>query len=151
MFVQCAKFCSIKTENVKSEDGFTLLELMLVLVVVSILSSALVLPFLSNLNEGSRPDVYATATQLAMADIENQRAQAFNDTNPANITTTINGRTYTRVVTKTYRDASFAAMPTGNTFGTSSTNDYVLVTATVTTANPALSVTLESIITPDYQ
>jgi prepilin-type N-terminal cleavage/methylation domain-containing protein len=151
MIIQCTRFCSIKTEKMKSEGGFTLLELMLVMVVISIIASALVMPFLSNLNEGARPDIYATATQLAMADIETQRAQAFDDTNPANVTTTINGRTYTRVVTKTYRDADFVAMPTGNAFGSSAFNEYVLVTATVTTTSPALSVTLESIITPDYQ
>jgi prepilin-type N-terminal cleavage/methylation domain-containing protein len=136
MFIQWIKFCSIKTGKIKSEKGFTLLELMLVLVVVSVLSSVLVMPFISNLNEGGRPDIYATATQLATADIEDHRSQAFA-TGTTSTTTVINGRSYIRDVVKA-----------NATLGTS-LDDYIKITATVTTSNPALSVSLISFITPD--
>lgn len=147
MIIRCIKFCSIKTGNIKSEKGFTFLELMLVLVVTSIISSALIMPFVSNLNEGARPDIYATAAQLATADIESHRALGFVTGNTS-ASTVINGRSYTRTVTKSFADASFASG--GNTFGSPATNDYILVTAVVATTNPTLSITFKSIITPDY-
>ncbi|MHC4269231.1 MAG: prepilin-type N-terminal cleavage/methylation domain-containing protein [Planctomycetota bacterium] len=160
MFIQWIKSFSIKTGKVRSEKGFTLLELILVLVVVSIIASALAMPFLSNLNEGTKPDIYSTATQFATADIESLRADGFGaivvtngvPTATANSPTTINGRSYTRTISTAYADADFSAI--NNTFNTINpvTNDYIMVVAVVTetTIVPNTSVTLTSVITPDY-
>ncbi len=160
MFIPCTKFCSIKIEKAKSEDGFTLLELILVLVVVSIISSALALPFLNNLNEGTKPDIYATATQFATADIEGLRADGFAAiavTNgvaiaTADSPTVINGRSYTRTISTTYADADFSAVNNTNTFNTINpvTNDYIMVEAVVTETTTNESVTLKTVITQDY-
>ncbi len=69
------KFCNNKIWKVKSEKGFTFLELIFVISITGILSSTLILPFISNLKEGTDPEVYATATYLAMAQIEKIRSE----------------------------------------------------------------------------
>ncbi len=160
MFIKWIKFWSTKTGKVSSEKGFTLLELILVLVVVSIIASALAMPFLSSLNEGTKPDIYATATQCATADVEDLRADGFAaitvtngaPTATAGSPTVINGRSYTRTISTKYADADFSAG--NNTFDdtTPVTNDYIMVVAVVTetTIVPNASVTLTSVITPDY-
>ena len=156
MFIQWIKFCSIKTGKVKSEKGFTLLELILVLVVVSVISSALAMPYLSNLSDGAKPDIYATATQFATADMEDLRADGFAAmaiTNGVPIATAdsptlINGRSYTRTISTTFADANFNAGH--NTFNDINpvTNDYIMVETVVTetTIVPNASVTLRSVI-----
>jgi prepilin-type N-terminal cleavage/methylation domain-containing protein len=153
MIIQSARFCSIKTEKMKSEGGFTLLELMLVMVVISIIASALVMPFLSNLNEGARPDIYATATQLASADLDLQRASGYASITigtTTGSTITMNGRDYDRSITKGYVSADRA--DNANAFTpTGSVTDYKKVTAKVTTTNPGLEVELWTIVSPkDY-
>ena len=162
MFIQSARFRSIKTEKVRSEGGFTLLELMLVMVVISVISSALVMPFLSNLKEATRPDIYANATQLASADLDAQRALGYGSITidpSTGITTitgtpiTINGRAYARSVTKSYVIASLD--DNTNVFTDSTTSpyqtDYKKIIAKVTTTNPSLEVELWSIVSPnDY-
>ena len=60
-------------EKVKSEKGFTLLELIFVTVVTGILSSTLILPFTSSIKQGTRPEIYATAAYLAHKEIEELR------------------------------------------------------------------------------
>ncbi len=156
MFIQWIKYCSSKTGKVKSEKGFTLVELLVVLVVTGVLASTLVIPFASNVNQAARPGIYTTATQLASADLEYQKMLGFsaitvpNGAVAGSSTTVINGRSYTRTVTTSYADADFNAG--GNSFVAPVTNDYIIVEATVTetTMNPNLSVSLKSIITPDY-
>ncbi len=66
-------------EKVKSEKGFTLLELIFVMVVTMILSSTLVLPFISSIKQGTRPEIYATATYLAMGEIEEKRTMGYTN------------------------------------------------------------------------
>ena len=64
------KFFNSKTGKVKSEKGFTLVELIFVTVVTGILSSSLMLPLLNSMKQGTRPEIYATATYLAEKEIE---------------------------------------------------------------------------------
>jgi prepilin-type N-terminal cleavage/methylation domain-containing protein len=148
MFIRWIRFFRFDTEKMRSESGFTLLELILVLVVTSILSSALVMPFLSNLNDGVKPDIYATATQLAAAELEDKKAQGFAAIVVGTVVTptVINGRSYTKSVATQYVDYDAV----NNEFDPPVTNDYIMATATVTEAVSNTLVVLETIITPDY-
>ena len=64
------KFFKSKIGKVKSEKGFTLVELIFVTVVIGTLSSSLMLPLLNSIKQGTRPEIYATATYLAEKEIE---------------------------------------------------------------------------------
>ena len=66
-------------EKVKSEKGFTLLELIFVMVIVGVLSSTLILPFMSGMKQGTRPEIYATATYLAQKEIEEFRNAGYTN------------------------------------------------------------------------
>ncbi len=151
MFIQWLKFCSNKTGKVKSEQGFTLVEVVMVFVVMSILSSTLVVPFLSNLNSGTRADIYATAAQLAAADMENLREDVKSNgddlnsiTAEADINTVINDRTYVSSFVNTRFLADLVTPDVGG--------DYVIAEVTVTEAvsDPPVVVTLYGIISKNY-
>ncbi len=150
MIIQWIKFCSIKSGKVKSEQGFTLVEVIFVFVVMSILSSTLVLAHLTSLNQGIEADIYVTASQLASADIENLRETVRGSGNLndiiglADINTSINNRTYVSSFANT-RVQSDLITPDG-------TGDYVIVVATVTetVSNPDIAVTIYGIISQDY-
>ncbi len=137
MLIQWVKFCSKKSGKVKSEEGFTLVEVVLVFVVVSILSSSLVLPFLSSLNEGTRADIYTNAAHIASMDIDSWRAGSFSaiplSTGTTGADIVINGRAYARTYNNTLVDT-----------------DYKHVFATVS-STPGVSVTLYGIISTDYK
>jgi len=64
------KFFNSKIDNVKSEKGFTLVELIFVTVVTGILSSSLMLPLMNSMKKGTRPEIYATATYMAEKELE---------------------------------------------------------------------------------
>ena len=65
--------------KVQSERGFTLIELILVMVVTGIISSTLVLPFMAGLRRGTSPEISATATYLAQKEIEEFRNAGFTN------------------------------------------------------------------------
>jgi len=71
------KFFNIKTDNIKSEEGFTLVELILVTIVTGILSSSLVLPFLSSMKNATQPEIYNTASYLAVNEMEKKRSTGY--------------------------------------------------------------------------
>ncbi len=154
MFIQWIKFCGIKTEGVKSEEGFTLLEVVLVFVVMSILSSTIVLPFITSLNSGTKADIHATAAQLAAADIEGLRGMNFvtiaGGANPSAVTTTtINNRSYERQYTFLQQASSWSgSVPTLST----GTGDYLWIAATVTetVSDPDVVVTMYGLISAGY-
>ncbi len=156
MFIQWIKFCSIKTERVKSEEGFTLLEVVLVFVVMSILSSTIVLPFITSLNSGTKADIHATAAQLAAADIENLRGQGFaslvGGVSPSAVTTTtINNRSYERQYTFVQQTSSWAgSVPTLT--DTAGAGNYFRIAATVTetVSDPDVVVTMYGLISTGY-
>ncbi len=146
MLIQWIKFCGIKTGKVKSEEGFTLLEVILVFVVMSILSSTLVMPFITSLNSGTKADLHATAAQLAAAEIEAMRENGFGAVVAgvvAGANITINDRTYTRSSDSTLVDSSLAADASGDYY-------WVETTVTETVSDPDVVVVLYAIISTDY-
>lgn len=84
------KFCNIKTGKIKSEKGFTLLELIFVTVVTGIISSSLILPFTSSIRQGTRPEIYNTATYLAVEEIEKKRSDGYPAVGIGTATSSIN-------------------------------------------------------------
>ncbi len=72
------KFCNIKIGKVKSEKGFTLVELIFVTVITGTLSSTLILPFMSGIKQATRPEIYNTATYLAVEEIERKRSDGYS-------------------------------------------------------------------------
>ncbi len=150
MFIRWIKFCGIKAGKVKSEKGFTLLEVILVFVVMSILSTTLVLPFFASLNNGTTADIHATAAQLASADIEIMRESGFGSITLGTVTETnitINNRTYQRQSVNTARLDDLTEDTSG-----AGTHNYIrtLVTVTETASNPNVVVTMYGIISRDY-
>ncbi len=153
------KTCNNKICKVKSEEGFTLLELIMVMVVTSILSSSLILPFSSSLRQGTMPEIYNTATYLAMDEMEWKRNDGYTSvgaaidagTNPLTTTTTLNNigntvlRNYTvqtvsQYVTHSAGNFSFSATPT----------EMIGVTTTVSNANIPNNVILSEILVEDF-
>ncbi len=143
------KFCNIKIGKVKSEKGFTLLELIMVTVVVGILSSTLIMPFMSGMKQGTRPEIYATATYLAHKEIEELKNAGYTNTTGilGNVpsTLTLNGRNYTEDSIREYVSYS------GGTFVTSaSPTEFIRVTETVSNSENSDVVTLWTILAKDF-
>ncbi len=123
-------------EKVKSEKGFTLLELIFVMVIIGVLSSSLVLPFISNLKQATRPEMYNTATYISVGMMETARAQGYTNiradiegaTNPNPTTNTqdVGGRTYTWT-----KVDEFVSHSAGNFSFSSTPTEYIKVTTTV--------------------
>jgi prepilin-type N-terminal cleavage/methylation domain-containing protein len=154
-------------EKVRSEKGFTFLELIFVMVVTGILSSTLILPFTAGLKQGTRPEIYNTATYLAVEVLEEYKSEGYtyvktnNSTligdpiSPAltdvqlasydangNITRT---RTYSRVVRAGYVDD-----PSDTSLDTSTATEYIKVTVTVSNSDIPNNVELWTILAKDF-
>lgn len=138
----------IQLRYMRSEGGFTLLELILVLVVTGILSSALIMPFISGLKQATRPEIYATTTYLAQKKIEELRSQGYtaagSSLGATTSTVTKEGRIYDEQVVTEYVDHS------GSTFSTPAVStEFIRVTVTV--SNPNISnVSLWTILVDDF-
>jgi prepilin-type N-terminal cleavage/methylation domain-containing protein len=133
---------------VKSERGFTLLELIMVMVVMGIISSALVLPFLAGLKQATRPEIYATATYLAQEEIEKKRSEGYSTTSGSIGTSSptvppLKGRTYTKQVVTEYVTHSSGSFSTS-----ASSTEFIKVTATV--SNSDINVELWTILAKDF-
>ncbi len=161
MFIQWMKFHSIKSGKVKSEEGFTLVEVIMVFVIMSIFSTTIVLPFLSNLNNGTRADIYATAAHIGARDIEDWRGSGFGNFPMSGTGSTgndieINGRTYVRTYFNTRVRSSYTNI--SNTFVTFDTTgpvdgqNYIMVNAIVTeySSDPDVQVTMYGLISRNY-
>ncbi len=117
--------------KVQSERGFTLIELILVMVVTGIISSTLVLPFMAGIQRGTSPEISATATYLAQKEIEEFRNAGFAICtgilgNVDSYVNGLNGRNYTEASVREYVSYS------SGTFTTSaSATHYIRVTVTV--------------------
>ncbi len=158
MFIQWMKFHSIKSGKVKSEEGFTLVEVIMVFVIMSIFSTTIVLPFLSNLNNGTRADIYATAAHIGARDIEDWRGSGFGNFPMSGTGSTgndieINGRTYVRTfinnrVSSSYTDVTNTAV----TYIDNALGSYIRVKATVTeySSDPDVQVTMYGLISRNY-
>jgi prepilin-type N-terminal cleavage/methylation domain-containing protein len=133
----------------KSERGFTLLELIMVMVVMGIISSSLVLPFLAGLKQATRPEIYATATYLAQEEIEKKRGEGYSTTS-GNLGTSSSdvekkGRTYTETVLTEYVEHDSV----NEEFDTSvSSTEFIKVTVTV--SNSDINVELWTILAKDF-
>lgn len=143
------KFCKNRIWNVKSERGFTLMEIVMVVTVTGILSSTLVTPFINGIKQGTRPEIYATATYLAQKKIEELRSSGYTTTSGSIGTSTGNvtkkGRIYTEQVVTEYVTHS------GSSFSTSgSSTEYIRATATVSNSVIPDNVIIWTILAKDF-
>ncbi|GAX61084.1 prepilin-type N-terminal cleavage/methylation domain protein [Candidatus Scalindua japonica] len=133
----------------KSERGFTLVELVMIITVTGVLSSTLVVPFATGIKQGTRPEIYATATYLAQKEIEELKNAGYTiaTSNLGNVpsSVTLNGRLYTENSTREYVSHS------GSTFTYSaSPTDFIRVTESVSNSENADVVTLWAILAKDF-
>ncbi len=85
------------TGKLMSERGMTIVETIMVVIVSGMLLAVFLPTFLTSINEGTKPEKYATALYVAQEEIEKKRGAGY--TNASNgtdsISVTIKGRTYT--------------------------------------------------------
>lgn len=118
--------------KVESDSGFTLIELILVMVVTGIISSTLVLPFMAGLQKGTSPEISATATYLAQKEIEEFRNAGYtkiiDEGQIGNIssTVTLNGIFYTEGSIR-----EFVSYSSGTFTTSASATEFIRVTETV--------------------
>jgi prepilin-type N-terminal cleavage/methylation domain-containing protein len=135
--------------KVQSESGFTLIELILVMVVTGLISSTLVLPFMAGLKRGTSPEISATATYLAQKEIEEFRNAGYTITGgilgTVPSTVTLNGILYTESSIREYVSYS------SGTFTTSaSATEFIRVTETVSNNRNSDVVALWAILVRDF-
>ena len=135
--------------KVQSERGFTLIELILVMVVTGIISSTLILPFMAGLKRGTRPEISATATYLAQKEIEEFRNAGYTIAvgilGPVPSTVTLNGILYTENSVREYVSYS------SGTFTTSaSATEFIRVTETVSNDENSDVVSLWTILVRSF-
>ncbi len=145
--------------KLKSEEGFTFLELIMVMVVTGVLSTTLILPFSSSMKQATIPEIYSTASYLAMDEMEWKRNDGYTDisddintgTNPLTTTTNVDDvgntierdyvvQTVSEYVTQSSGSFSFSAVPT----------ELVRVTVTVSNANVPNNVILSQVLLNDF-
>jgi len=149
------RFINSKIDKVKSEKGFTLVELVFVMVVTGILSSSLMLPILNSMKEGTRPQIYATATYLAAKELEELKtggytyvAASYMGNSPSTVILyedTPTEITYTEDSVREYVSYS------GGTFVYSaSPTEYIRITETVSNDKNSDVVSLWTILIKDF-
>ncbi len=153
------KFCNIKTGEIKSEKGFTLLEVIFVVTITGILSSTLILPFSSSIKQGTQPEIYNTATYLAVDEMELKRKESYPAvsiaidaaTNPLTTVTNppldIGGRPYTVQTVSEY--VTHSVGPPERFIYSATLTEFIRVTATVSNPNITNDVVLWEILTRD--
>jgi type II secretory pathway pseudopilin PulG len=155
------KFFNSKIDKVKSEKGFTFVELIFVTIVTGILSSSLMLPLLNSIKQGTRPEIYATATYLAEKEIEELKNAGYTivaasemgnspskvilyEDTPREITYTENGvREYVRRVGTNFVDPD----PLDPLFPVT---EFIRVTETVSNDKNSAVVSLWTILAKDF-
>ncbi len=142
-------FFNSKIGKVKSEKGFTFVELVLVMIVTGIISSSLMLPLLNSMKQGTRPEIYATATYLAEKEIEELKNAGYTlatgNLGFVPSVVTLNGRTYTEDSVREYVSYS------GGTFVYSATpTEYIRITETVSNDKNSDVVSLWTILIKDF-
>ena len=143
------KLCKNQIWNLKSERGFTLMELIMIVTVTGILSSTLVIPFTSGIKQGTRPEIYSTATYLAQKKIEEIRSQGYTYTSGIIGTSTGNvtkkGRVYTEQVVTEYVSHS-----AGSFSAEASSTEYIRATITVSNTTIPDDIVLWTILAKDF-
>ncbi len=142
-------FCKNKLWNLKSESGFTLAELIMIVTVTGIISSALATPFISGIKQGTRPEIYATAAYLAQKKIEELRSDGYTTVSGSIGSTSGNvtkkGRVYTEQVVTEY------VSHTAGSFNTeASSTEYIRATVTVSNSVIPDNVTIWTILAKDF-
>ncbi len=109
------------------------------------------LPLLNSMKQGTRPEIYATATYAAEKEIEELKNGGYtivaDPSNMSNVqsTVTLNGRTYTEDSIREYVSYS------GGTFVTSaSATLYIRITETVSNSENSVVVSLWTILAKDF-
>ena len=138
--------------KVQSERGFTLIELILVIVVTGIISSTLVLPFMAGLQRGTSPEIIATATYLAQKEIEEFRNAGYtNCVANANIGTTVNSSLTLNGILYTESSVREYVSYSGGTFVTSGTaTQFIKFTETVSNSRNSDVVELWTILVRSF-
>jgi type II secretory pathway pseudopilin PulG len=135
--------------NFKSERGFTLTELIMIVTVTGILSSTLVIPFTTGIKQATRPEIYATATYLAQEKIEELRSSGYTTTSGILGTTSVNvtkkGRVYTEQVVTEYVSHS-----AGSFSAEASSTEYIRATITVSNTTIPDDIVLWTILAKDF-
>jgi hypothetical protein len=127
------------------------------MVIIGVLSSSLILPFSSNLNQATRPEKYNTATYISVGMMETARSEGYTKiredieaaTNPLTINTTQNvgGRNYTKIEVDEY--VSHSVGPPGIFSFSSAPTVYIRVTTTVST--PGITgISMSEILARDF-
>ncbi len=149
------KFCDINTGKLKAEGGFTLLELIMVTVVTGVVSSSLILPFLTSIERGTLSEIYSTATYVAVDRLELGKSQGYTALTGLpgfggivfNTPLPVAGpppRTYTREVV-----AEYVSHGVGGFAPSATATEYVRVSVTV--GNPSIAnITMWEIIPADF-
>lgn len=94
--------------------GFTLIELIVVMVIAGVILPSVLIPFTVGLRNGDKPEIYAAATYLAQERMELFRASSFDGLTPVagwvnETPITLNGRTYNRSYLIQYTDSNLQA------------------------------------------
>ena len=153
------KFFNSKIDKVKSENGFTFVELIFVTIVTGILSSSLMLPLLNSVKQGTRPEIYATATYCAEKEIEELKNAGYtivadpdNDLNndlmgdkPSDVT--LNGRTYYEA---SFRDYVSYDSDLDSFIHSDSPTEYIRITETVSNSENSDVFSLWAILAKDF-
>ncbi len=140
--------------KIKSEKGFTLLELIFVIVVTGIISSTLILPFTSSINQGTRPEKYNTAAYIAVGELEKKKSDTFTALSSSIGTDTTQvtkkSRTYDKeVVTEFVTHIDDSADPPVRFDFSAAPTKYIRVTITV--SNPGIeNISMSEILTEDF-
>ncbi len=144
------KFCNINIGKVKSEKGFTLLELIFVTVIVGILSSTIIMPIISGLRQGIRPEIMATAMYTAEKELEELKVGGYsniagycNSVVPSSIE--LKGVTYNESSTREYVSYSGGALVTSVT-----PTAFIRVIETVSNSENSEDVSMWTILPKDF-
>ncbi len=145
------RFCNNKIGKIKSEKGFTLLELLMVTVVTGLISSSLVLPFASSINKATRPEIYNTATYIAVGELEKIRSDG-HTAMKASIGSYV---PLFPVVTKKGRDYNVAVVIEyvsyydGSISNSATPTEFIRATVTITNSG-MLSFSMSEILADDF-
>jgi type II secretory pathway pseudopilin PulG len=157
------KFFKSKIDKVKSEKGFTFVELIFVTVVIGTLSSSLMLPLLNSIKQGTRPEIYATATYLAEKEIEELKNAGYTivadpDAVPSNMGDVSSSVTFypgtPREITYTEKSVREYVRRVGSNFVDPDPlfpiTEYIRVTETVTNTKNSAVVSLWTILAKGF-
>jgi prepilin-type N-terminal cleavage/methylation domain-containing protein len=140
--------------KVQSESGFTLIELIMVMVVTGIISSTLILPFMAGLQRATSPEISATATYLAQKEIEEFRNAGYTITGgilgPVDSTVTFYAGTPREI---TYTEGSireYVSYSSGTFTTSASATEFIRVTETVSNDENSDVVALWTILVRNF-